>query len=421
MALFVVLFVVAFFSQQIVGQQINVNSAETVNANVPQLNSQNNFFVSFDFEDLAPTCCPGPLPSCGDGKCNRTENCVTCPQDCKCLFCGDGLCLKTDNETCTSCPQDCGKCPVTSVCGDGVCQQGKEACGNCPVDCGLCVICGDGVCDLSENCDSCPLDCGGSCPTGSLVGGAMDVLTELPISGVLVETLNVRPGSEYYMTTNNDGNFYFHVLPVQIVRLRATHPLYGVATASVQIPLNGLANITIWMAPAIPDNAWKIRLTWGAQPTDLDLTMFGDWELPYKSGVVNWESSNKSSATPFSVYSGDQSNGFGPEYVDILKFGKPRQNVEIWVHNYSGDRKNASETLIGSNARVLAYTDRQGIQGDWTINSTGLTGKETWWHVFSLTPAQKIVVVNKFYTSISAAPCGWVQYCPYRPMDLFLK
>jgi len=223
------------------------------------------------------------------------------------------------------------------------------------------------------------------------------------------------------MKTNKDGNFVFHLLPVQIVELKATHPNYGTATVSIQIPLNGIANITIYMAPALPENAWKVKLTWGKLPSDLDLTMFGDWTAPYTNGVVNWESPNKTLALPWSTYIGDINTGYGPETVDIFNFGTPKQNVEFWVHNYSGDRKNSSEAFRLSPARVLAYTGKKGIQIDLTLNTTALKGTETWWHAFDITPDQKIVLVNQFFSLVSAAPCGFADCCPYRPMDLFLR
>lgn len=59
--------------------------------------------------DGADMVCP---PKCGDGKCNGTETCATCPQDCGACapFCGDGKCNGT--EDCTTCPGDCGACPT---------------------------------------------------------------------------------------------------------------------------------------------------------------------------------------------------------------------------------------------------------------------------------------------------------------------
>jgi hypothetical protein len=73
--------------------------------------------------------------SCGDGKCNGSETCESCPGDCGACpaTCGDGQCA--GGETCKTCPGDCGACPAT--CGDGACN-GAETCVNCAADCGAC-------------------------------------------------------------------------------------------------------------------------------------------------------------------------------------------------------------------------------------------------------------------------------------------
>jgi len=234
-----------------------------------------------------------------------------------------------------------------------------------------------------------------------------------------VQTLNVRPGNEFYISTNAMGNFFFPLIPVQVVQLQATQPLYGLATVTVQVPLNGIVNVTIYMAPALPVGSWKVSLTWGALPLDLDLTMFGDWASPYLNGVVDWETPNKTLATPNAWLSSDVTTGFGPEYITINHFGTPRQNVEFWVRDYTGDRVNSTQTFSISKARVFVWTGILGIQGDWTVNATLLTGKETWWHVFDITPGGQAVVVNQFFSSVAAAPCSWAAYCPYLPLDLF--
>lgn len=100
--------------------------------------------------DAAPERGPSPVPldvgpgrvdtgapsTCGDGVCERPEQCLDCERDCgRCPpACGDGLCEAPD-ETCDGCPRDCGACPP--VCGDGVCAVG-ETCESCEDDCGRC-------------------------------------------------------------------------------------------------------------------------------------------------------------------------------------------------------------------------------------------------------------------------------------------
>lgn len=60
-------------------------------------------------------------------------------------LCGDGLC--DPSEDCTTCAADCGPC--SGACGDGVCD-GRESCEVCPEDCGSC---------NAGTCTSCPTDC----------------------------------------------------------------------------------------------------------------------------------------------------------------------------------------------------------------------------------------------------------------------
>lgn len=79
---------------------------------------------------------------CGDGVCQRFEDCDTCFEDCgECApTCGDGTCDAASNEDCQSCPMDCGRC---SVCGDGTCAP-DEDCKACYEDCGICACVADG-------------------------------------------------------------------------------------------------------------------------------------------------------------------------------------------------------------------------------------------------------------------------------------
>jgi hypothetical protein len=82
--------------------------------------------------------------------------------------CGNGVCNPT--ETCSTCPADCGVCPP--VCGDGTCN-GTETCSTCTTDCGQCSVCGDGVCNGGEGCGACPIDCG-TCPPPSVCSSDAD-------------------------------------------------------------------------------------------------------------------------------------------------------------------------------------------------------------------------------------------------------
>ena len=88
---------------------------------------------------------PSPNPVCGNGACESTESCSTCPTDCGICppVCGNSKC--ESGETCSSCSIDCGVCPP--VCGDGACN-GTETCSTCSKDCGACCV-SDGSCSAA--------------------------------------------------------------------------------------------------------------------------------------------------------------------------------------------------------------------------------------------------------------------------------
>lgn len=110
-------------------------------------------------------------PSCGDGTCDSSESCSSCPSDCG-SCCGNGTldpgeaCDGTDlaGATCASlgfasgtlaCGSTCAAydmsgCVPYPSCGDGTCDKG-ETCTSCPADCGAC--CGNGKVDPGEDCD----------------------------------------------------------------------------------------------------------------------------------------------------------------------------------------------------------------------------------------------------------------------------
>ncbi|MBR9679338.1 MAG: hypothetical protein GON13_03660 [Nanoarchaeota archaeon] len=98
-----------------------------------------------------------------DGDCSSGYTCSTegyCYDNSN--YCGDGTCQ--DEEDCEQCPSDCGTCSVASVCGDGVCDADEDATNNfCEADCTYTTIgtdvCGNEICEGSENCDNCYVDC----------------------------------------------------------------------------------------------------------------------------------------------------------------------------------------------------------------------------------------------------------------------
>jgi hypothetical protein len=101
----------------------------------------------------------------------------TCASDCggNQVVCGDGICNGTENAS--TCASDCGG--SQAACGDGTCN-GTETQGSCPADCGSAAICGDGTCNGTENQGSCPGDCGSAAVCGDGTCNGTETTTSCP-------------------------------------------------------------------------------------------------------------------------------------------------------------------------------------------------------------------------------------------------
>lgn len=107
---------------------------------------------------------------CGDGTCDKGENCADCAKDCAC---SSGEMCRESEKTCVR--KEPVKPPVkpsNPVCGNSVCDSG-ENCFDCPTDCKcqsgeycsttekICLkpTCGNSKCESLESPDNCCLDC----------------------------------------------------------------------------------------------------------------------------------------------------------------------------------------------------------------------------------------------------------------------
>lgn len=110
--------------------------------------------------------CSPPAPVCGNGVLEGAEVCDSSNFGGKSCATEKGAGW-TGTLTCNSCTSiGTGSCnPPAPTCGDGTCN-GSETCSSCPSDCGVC--CGNGTIDSGEQCDGSTMG-GASC--SSVLGG----------------------------------------------------------------------------------------------------------------------------------------------------------------------------------------------------------------------------------------------------------
>ena len=116
----------------------------------------------------------------------------------------------------------------------------------------------------------------------------------------------------------------------------------------------------------------RVRLTWGAQPEDLDSHV-----VTPDGTRVYYAAQGQLTGSPFTALDVDDTTGFGPEVMTLrrLMVGK----YHYMVHNYS---ETANPAITGSSARV-ELTTSTGIQ-NFTPMTSGETASTFYWHVFDL-------------------------------------
>jgi TolB protein len=118
--------------------------------------------------------------------------------------CGDGTCNGT--ETCSSCPADCGVCPPpTPVCGDGICN-GQETCSTCSDDCGTC-----------PSIFVSPLDYNFGTVTLGTSSKTLITLTNLGTNNLTVNSIDPSSGSSTYFSLSPAPVCPFTISPGQNV------------------------------------------------------------------------------------------------------------------------------------------------------------------------------------------------------------
>jgi len=139
---------------------------------------------------------------------------------------------------------------------------------------------------------------------------------------------------------------------------------------------------------------FRIVLTWGAYPKDLDAHLSGP--KPEGGNFHIWWR-NKILIGGKNFLDVDDQKSYGPETITIYK---PAKGVyEYAVHNFSGRKRRGRQDLSFSNAHVDVYADGR-LQASYNVPS-GMKGNV--WKVFRIDEGQRIVPINQLFDESNSA------------------
>ncbi len=220
----------------------------------------------------------------------------------------------------------------------------------------------------------------------------LDAVTGKPLQGVMVAVKNQKTGETVAMgQTDADGHF---LTPVEYGAYDVLFSKQGYLEAKHEFTM-GIDELPVSMNFALTPEVkeFRIILTWGAFPPDLDAHLSG----PNPDGGqfhIWWR--NKTLIGGKNFLDRDDQHSYGPETITIYK---PARGIYTYaVHNYSGRNARNSLDLSFSQAHVDVYADGR-LQASFDV-PRGRKGNV--WEVFKIDPNMQIVPVYQMYDEVDS-------------------
>ena len=197
---------------------------------------------------------------------------------------------------------------------------------------------------------------------GIITGSIVDAET-----GFGIEDATIRLSGDDYSTdlTNNEGEYSFEGLEEGDYTITVEKTNY--ITDFKDINFDGSsAVVNFVISQTIANDAYRIVLTWGETPVDMDIHL-----LTENEDHIYWNNKGSLTSYPYIYLDVDDLSSYGPETITIADL----QASSIFVHNYS-----QTPNIKESDAQIKLYNGNSLIR-QYDVPSTG---NGLWWYVFDI-------------------------------------
>jgi hypothetical protein len=236
------------------------------------------------------------------------------------------------------------------------------------------------------------LSCTPITSTGSISGKVVDATNAHPISGATVSVGSTTT------TTGTDGTYRLDNIPAGIQTVTASKS--GYISDSKQVLVVGgqeTTDVNFALSPTMLTGQWRIVLTWGQNPSDLDshLLVPQSDTNPNLGYHVYYANRGSNSDYPYAYLDVDDTTSYGPETITILT--RFQQKYKYFVHHYAG-----TGSLATSSAVVKVYVGNSLVK---TYNvPTSQTSGYRYWYVFDINADGTITDRNVIQDSAPTLP-----------------
>jgi hypothetical protein len=250
-----------------------------------------------------------------------------------------------------------------------------------------------------------------------LYGNIIDAQTGVGIDSVTIgftrdTTVQDVANSVLSITTDYLGYFELDSCPTGTFRIIIEHPAHFRRILEDEVISEGSNNLgDIGLIEFSAGDVYRIVLTWGYEPTDLDAHLTGPDASGEDFHLCYW---NRTTENGYVFFDRDDSWRYGPESITINQFSEGRYRYS--VHNYTDQTQNGASGIAGSPARVEIYGNNELIStfmAPTFENSSGNT-----WRVFELNYVGgllEIIPVNTYLFAEDDADIGIFKLYKKRP------
>lgn len=234
---------------------------------------------------------------------------------------------------------------------------------------------------------------------GEAIGTITNALTGNGVEGV---TLDVRSGWNNTdsgdilttVTTNASGD-YTVTLPIGNYTLCASKAGYISTTINVVVQPNMCTTKNASMTPIISGDNFRIVLTWGASPSDLDSHVVGTLSSGSSFHVYYSDKSEYDGDVEVCNLDVDDTSSYGPETITLNTV--TNEPYYYYIYNYS-----SSTGMITSEAQIKVY---QGENLVATFNVPTNQADARYWNVFAIVNGE-LIVSNTITSSADLSYAG---------------
>jgi hypothetical protein len=232
-------------------------------------------------------------------------------------------------------------------------------------------------------------------------GIVMDAQTGLGIDSIRVgfttdAAITDVADAQLILKTDIEGNFSLDGFPTGIFRIIIDTPAYFLRIIDNIVLVEGSNTIgDICLITPPDDGSYRIVLTWGFDPADLDAHITGPDGSGGRFQVCYWNKMSEDSSVNLDL---DDSWRYGPETVTLSSLNEGTYRYS--VHNYSDQSANGGLEIFESPAKVDIYNADELINEFIAPSFDSLSGNT--WRVFEMEVAGNNVTINPVNTYLFA-------------------